>query len=48
MELASERLVRELIRLIVAEADPKKRKVLAEKLELLLRQEPQTSHFANQ
>ena len=36
---ASESLVRELIRLIVAESDPKKRKALSEKLEWLLKQE---------
>ena len=40
MLLASENLVRELIRLIVAEPDPKKRKALSQKLERLLEQEP--------
>ena len=37
--LAFESRVRELIRLIVAESDPKKRKALAEKLEWVLKQE---------
>lgn len=40
MLLTSEHLLRELIRLIVAEPNPKNRKALSEKLERLLKQEP--------